>query len=81
MKPVNRLIKKFPNVHHYCNGDPNNFFLLLRKDVYPYEYMDSWERFNETSLSDKEAFYSKLNEEGISNINYAHGQNVWKYLK
>ena len=56
-------------------------FLLLRKDVYPYEYMDSWERFNETSLPDKEAFYSKLNEEGISNINHAHGQNVWKVFE
>ena len=34
----------------------NKFILLLRKVVYPYEYMDSWERFNKTSLPDKEAF-------------------------
>ena len=35
--------------------------------------MDSWEKSNETSLPDKKAFYSKLTEEGISNIDYAHG--------
>ena len=78
LKPVNGLIKKVSNIHRYCNGDPNKFVLLVRKGVYPYEYMDSWERFNETSLPDKEAFYSKLNEERISNINYVHGQTVWK---
>ena len=38
-----------------------NFVLLLRKSVYPHEYMDSWERFDEASLPDKEAFYSSLN--------------------
>ena len=35
----------------------HKFILLLRKGVYPYEYMDSWQRFDETSLPDKEAFY------------------------
>ena len=39
---------------------------MRRKGVYPYEYMDSWERFEETRLPPKEAFYSKLNMEGIS---------------
>ena len=81
LKPVNGLIKKFASAHQFCNGDLNKFVLLLRKDVYPYEYMDSWERFNETSLPDKEAFYSKLNEEGISNIDYANGQKVWKVFQ
>ena len=36
--------------------------------------MDSWQRFDETSLPDKEAFYSKVNIEGISDKDYAHGQ-------
>ena len=44
------LIKKFPNTFQFCNGDLNKFSLLLRKGVYPYEYMDSWEKFNETSI-------------------------------
>ena len=34
--------------------------MLLRKDVYPYKYMESWERFNETSLPSKTYFYSEL---------------------
>ena len=43
-------------MYQFCNGDTNKFVLLLRKDVHPYEYMDSWERFHETSLPDKKAF-------------------------
>ena len=76
MKPVNQLIKKFSSVHQCCNGDLNKFVSLLRKGVYRYEYMDSWERFDETLLPDKEAFYSKLNEGGISNIDYVHAQKI-----
>ena len=41
------LIEKFPNTYQLCNKDLNKFALLLRKGVYPYEYMDSWERFKE----------------------------------
>ena len=55
------------------------FKLMRRKGVYPYEYMDSWERFEETRLPPKEAFYSKLNMEDISEKDYEHAQQVWKY--
>ena len=51
------LIKRFANIYEFCNEGIKEFILLLRKGVYPYEYMDSWERFDETSLPDKEAFY------------------------
>ena len=61
-KSINGLNKKFPNTYQFCNGDVNKFVLLLRKGIYPYEYMDRWEKFSETSILDKEAFYSKLNE-------------------
>ena len=54
-----------------------NFFLLLRKGVYPYEYIDSWEKFNGTTLLPKEAFYSKLNLEDITDKDYIHVQKVW----
>ena len=54
------LIKKFPNMYQFCDGDSNKFVLQPRKGVYPYEHIDSWERFNETSLSDKKALYSEL---------------------
>ena len=40
-------IKRFASTHEFCNGDINKFILLLRKGVYPDEYMDSWERFDE----------------------------------
>ena len=40
--------------------------------------MDSWERFNETSLPPKESFYSELNLEDISDKDYLHAQKVWK---
>ena len=52
--------------------------LLLRKGVYPYEYMDSWERFADTQLPQKPSFYSKLTGEHISDEDYAHAQNVWE---
>ena len=44
------LIKRFANIYEFCNGDLNKFILLLRKGVYPYEYMNNLERFVETSL-------------------------------
>ena len=59
------LIKKFKNMYSFCNNDLNKFILLLRKGVYPYKYMDSWEKFNETSLPIKEDFYSHQNMEDI----------------
>ena len=75
------LLKKFKNTYSFCNSDLNKFILLLRKGVYPYEYMDSWEKFNETSLPSKEDFYSKLNMEDIDDIDYRHGNNVFKGFK
>ena len=69
---INELIEKFPSIYQFCNGDLNKFVLLLRKGVYPYEYMDSWEKFDETTLPPKEAFYSNLNLEDISDEDYTH---------
>ena len=55
-KPINGLIKKFPNPQKICNNDINKIILLSRKGVYPYEYMDSWDRFNGTTLPNKKFF-------------------------
>ena len=81
-KKFNRdLIKKFKNTYSFCNNDLNEFVFFLRKGVYPYEYMDSWEKFNETLLPSKEDFYSNLNMENIDGIDYRHGNNVFKRFK
>ena len=66
-KVANESIKNFPTLYKFYNGDLNKFFLLLRKGIYPYEYIGSWERFDESKIPPKEAFYSKLNLE-ISQI-------------
>ena len=76
-KLVNNLPKDdFINLSSYYSGD--KFNLLTRKGVYPYEYMDSLEKLKETKLPPKEAFYSRLNDEDISDENYAHAKKVWK---
>ena len=72
------LINRFASTYEFCNEDINKFILLLRKGIYPYEYIDSWERFDETSLPDKEAFYSSLNMEGITSVDYRHAKRVYK---
>ena len=54
--------------------------LLLRKGVYPYEYMDIRDRFNETTLSNKEAFHSELYLEDVTDEKYIHAQKVFKDL-
>ena len=55
--------------------------LLSKKGIYPYEYIDSWERFSETSLHDKQKFYRKLNDENITDEEYAHAQTAWEVFE
>ena len=75
------LIKRFANTYKFCNKDLNKFILLLRKGVYPYEYMDNWERFDETLLPNREAFYSNLNMEDITDSDYRHANRVFNEFK
>ena len=53
----------------------------MLKGVYPYEYMNDWQKFNETSLSEKEDFYSHLNMKDITDADYAHAKRVCKDLE
>ena len=64
----------FNNLGRYYKGD--ELRLIKRKGVYPYEYMNTEERFNETKFPPKEAFYSRLSGEGITDEDYKHALNV-----
>ena len=70
----------YKTYNEFCNEGINKFILLLRKGVYPYEYIDIWERFDETLLPDKRAFYSSLNMEDITDIDHRHAKRVFKNI-
>ena len=72
------LIERFANAYKFCDNDLNKFIMLLRKGVYPYEYMDGWDKFNGKVLPSKESFYSNLTLENISETDYAHANNVFQ---
>ena len=69
------MIKEgFFNTYKFSNHDNNKFTLLLLKGVYPYEYMDGWEKLNKTSLPETESFYSHLNIEDITDADYTNAK-------
>ena len=74
----NELIGRFANTYKFCDNDLDKFIMLLRKGVYPYEYIDEWDKFNEKVLPDEESFNSNLTLENISEIDYDHANNVLK---
>ena len=55
----------------------SHFGLVLRKGVYPYDYMDSFDRFDETSLPSQDAFFNKLSGSTCSDTDYTHATRVW----
>ena len=75
------LKKRFKNTFKFSNNDINKFILLLRKGVYPYEYMDDWKKFNERTLAEIVEFYSNLNMEDITDADYTHEKRVCKYFE
>ena len=75
------MVKRFANIYKFCDGDINKFILLLRKGIDPYEYMDSWKRFDETLLPKKEDFYSNLKIEDITGTDYKHAKKYGNTLK
>ena len=64
------LKNRFKNIFTFSDNDITKFLLLLRKVVYPYEYMDDWEKFNETTLPEK-----LMN---ITDADYMHAKRVCK---
>ena len=81
-KEINKeLIERFASTYKFFNNDINKFIMLLRKGVYPYEYTDGWDKFNEKSIPSKESFYSSLTLENITKVDYIHAKNVFKTFK
>ena len=77
---VNNLPKNgFKNISKYYT--PEEVELIKQKGFYPYEFMDTEEKFNNTKLPPQKAFYSKLSGKGISEKNYKHAWNVWNTFK
>ena len=71
------LKKNFNHTSKYWGCD-ETFRLMIRKGVYPYEYMDCWKKSGETKLPPKNAFYSRWNMKGRSDQDYEHTQQVWR---
>ena len=77
---VNNLPKDaFKNLLKYFT--PEQAEILKQKGFYPYEYMNTEEKFNDTKLPPREAFYSKLSGRGIKDKDYKHAWNVWNTFK
>ena len=72
------LVRGGKNLFGFEEYAPKQYELLIKKGIYPYEYMSEWYKFEETKLPPKEAFYSKLNMSGVSSKNYEHACKVWK---
>ena len=74
---VNNLATGNDRFFGFEDYNESQYKLLIRKGIYPYEYMDDWDKFAETALPPKEAFYGKLNMSGVSDQDYEHAHRVW----
>lgn len=82
---VSNLIKdekedefKLKEVKKFCDGPGYDYKLIREKGIYPYEYMDSFEKFNEEKLCNHKEFYSKLTGKNVSEDEYNRALEVFK---
>ena len=76
------LAKRFESTYRFSDIDIiSTFILMLQKGVCPYDYMGSLQKVNELTLPEKKEFYSNINIEGITDLDYEHAKKVWKDLK
>ena len=73
-----KLKEWFFSTDKFPNHDDNKFILFMWRGMSPYEYIDGFDKFRETSLSQKEYFYINLDMEVITNADYAHAKRVSK---
>ena len=75
---VNSLARGGNEFFGFEDYNKSQYKLLIRKGIYPYEYMDNWDRFAEPTLPPKSSFYSKLNMSGVRDQDYEHTCKVWR---
>ena len=76
---LSSFLTTYPEIEKYFPDlSPDKFQLLLRKGIFPYEWMDSKDKLSATELPKLEDFYSSLNDDNVSNDDYAHALKVWK---
>ena len=74
---TNNLVRGGRKLTGFEDYSKSQYELLVRKGIYPYEYVSSWDKFEETQLSPIEAFYSNLNMSNIGEDDYQHAKKVW----
>ena len=81
LSSLDKLVKgsdEFPIMKKLMPEENKRQLLVKKKGIYPYEYMNSFERFGETKLTEKERFYSSLSGKGITDEEYGHAKQVWE---
>ena len=78
---TNNLVRRGRKLIGFEECTDKQYELLVRKGVYLYEYMSSWDKFEEVQLPPIEAFYSNLNMTNVSDDDYQHVQRVWNKFK
>ena len=76
---VNNLARGGEQFFGFEEYNENQYKLLIKKGIYPYEYMNDWNKFKETKLPPKEAFYSKLNMTGVREEDYEHANSLERF--
>ena len=76
-----KMVTKNSNHKSKYWGYNENFCLMIWKGVYPYEFLGGWKNFEESKLSPKIIFYSKLSMKGISDNDYGNTQQVWNTVE
>ena len=82
--PLANLAKALPAEKYIYTSEAfsgEKLDLMKAKGIYPYDYMDSFQKFSRTELPKRQDFYSLLNDEGISESAYAHAQKVWETFR
>ena len=78
---TNNLVRGSRKLFGFEDYSELQYNLLTRKGIYPYEYLSSWDKFEESQLPPIEAFYSSLNMSNVSKGDYEHAQRVWKEFR